>query len=131
MTYRGTGIRGFAKGRAFVVKEDEGVHSFENIQDGSIIVCRMISLADSAKIDFGKVVGIVTENLDEDGQVCTLAAGIGIPAVSGIAGCTENIVDGDRLLIRNLDVVVNPDLAEVNEFERMRRESDSQLSLNI
>jgi phosphoenolpyruvate-protein kinase (PTS system EI component) len=131
MTYRGTGVKGFAKGRAFVVREDEGRNPFEDIPEGSILVAKNISLADSAFIDFHKVLGMVTEVPDADGQVCTLASGIGIPAVCGIDDCTRNIIDGDRLIIRNLDVLVNPDLNEVNEFEELRRSSDSQLSLDI
>ncbi|MCH3940902.1 MAG: PEP-utilizing enzyme [Bacteroidales bacterium] len=131
MTYRGSGVKGFAKGRAFVAKEGEGRNPFEDIPEGSILVSKNISLADSVFVDFKKVVGMVTEEPDADGQVCTLASGLGIPAVSGIEGCTKNIVTGDRLLIRNLDVLVNPDLIEVNEFEELRRNSDCQLSLDI
>ena len=35
------------------------------------------------------------------------------------------------MLIRNLDVVVNPDLETVNEYERLRSEADTQLSLDL
>lgn len=113
------------------MKEGEGRNPFEDIPDCCILVAKNISLADSVLIDFKKVVGMVTEEADDDGQVCTLAVGIGIPAVSGIENCTRNIVSGDRLIIRNLDVLVNPDLTEVNEFEELRRNSDRQLSLDI
>lgn len=129
MTFRGTGIKGFAKGRAFVASGDE--EGCRNIPEGSILVISTISLTDSASIDFKNVAGIVTEKEDEDGQVGTLASGLGIPAVCGIVGCTQSIFNGDRLLIRNLDVVVNPDLSEVTEFEKLRRASDSQLSLDL
>ena len=35
------------------------------------------------------------------------------------------------MLIRNLDVVVNPDLATVEEFDILRRAADPQLSLDL
>lgn len=113
------------------MNEDGRRNPFDDIPQGSILVAKNISLSDSAFIDFRKVIGMVTEEPDEDGQVCTLASGLGIPAVSGIPGVVRNIVTGDRLLIRNLDVLVNPDLTEVNEFEELRRNSDRQLSLDI
>ena len=43
----------------------------------------------------------------------------------------SDIFNGDRILIRNLDVLVNPDLSEVEEFDRLRREADPQLSLDL
>lgn len=104
---------------------------FESIPKGSILVARTVSLSDSALIDFENVVGMVMEEEDPDGQVCVIAKGIGIPAIVGVKDCTKEIVSGDRLLIRNLDVVVNPDLGEVNEFERLRSEADAQLSLDL
>ena len=43
----------------------------------------------------------------------------------------RDIYNGDRILVRNLDVLVNPDLATVEEFDRIRREADPQLSLDL
>lgn len=131
MTTRGSGVRGFAKGKAFVVADSGQRNPFESIPKGSILVARTVSLSDSALIDFDKVVGMVIEEEDHDGQVCVIARGIGIPAIVGVRNCMKEIVSGDRLLIRNLDVVVNPDLGEVNEFDRLRFEADAQLSLDL
>ena len=39
--------------------------------------------------------------------------------------------NGDRVLIRNLDVIINPDLATVEEFDSLRRAADPQLSLDL
>ena len=130
MTRRGTGVGGFAKGRAFVVDDRGQRNPFEDIQPGSILVARTVSLADSVFIDFKNVVGMVTEE-DPDGHVDLLARGIGIPAVVGLSGCTSEIVQGDRVIIQNLDVIVNPDLEAVNMFDKLRRAADSQLSLDL
>lgn len=131
MFHRGAGVRGFAKGKAFVVEDCGQRNPYENLPSGCILVAASLSLSDSALIDFRKVVGLVTESPDHDGQVCVLARGIGIPAIIGIQGCTKMIVTGDRLIIRNLDLLVNPDLEAVNGFERMRTDSDDQLSLDL
>lgn len=113
------------------MKDGASRNPFENIPPGSILVARTVSLSDSALINFRNVVGMVTEEDDPAGHVCVIARGIGIPAIVGISGCLEGIFNGDRMLIRNFDVVVNPDLDTVNEFERMRSEADTQLSLDL
>lgn len=131
MTVRGTGVRGFAKGRAFVVRDCGQRNPFENIPPGSVLVTERLSLSDSTLIDFRKVVGIVIQEEDTDGQVCVLAKGVGVPAIVGISACTREIVTGDRILIWNLDVMVNPDLDTVIAYEKARSEADTQLSLNL
>jgi phosphotransferase system enzyme I (PtsI) len=130
MATRGTGVGGFAKGRAFVVDDLGQRNPFEDIPPGSILVAKTVSLSDSTLIDFKNVLGMVTE-CDPDGHVCLLARGIGIPAVVGIEGCTSGIIRGDRVIIQNLDVIVNPDLEAVNTFDRLRKEADTQLSLDL
>ena len=82
-------------------------------------------------IDFRNVVGLAVCEEDADGQVCVLAKGIGIPAIVGLAGFVQEVVTGDRLLIWNLDVMVNPDLDTVIAYEKARSEADAQLSLNL
>jgi Phosphoenolpyruvate-protein kinase (PTS system EI component in bacteria) len=130
MAERGKGIRGFAKGKAFVVRDCGQRNPFEGIPSGSILVASSLTLSDSTLIDFSKVSGMVTEE-DPEGHVCLLGQGLGIPAIVGIAGCTRSIVSGDRVLIQNLDVLVNPDLEDVTEFERLRAEADTQLRFDF
>ena len=130
MTFRGTGVSGFAKGRAFVVDDRGQRNPFEDLGPGSILVAKTISLSDSILIDFKNVQGIVIEE-DPYGQVSLLARGTGIPAVVVGPGCIGEIFRGDRVLLRNLDVVVNPDMETMVEFDRLRREADPQLSLDL
>jgi len=131
MTIRGTGVRGFAKGKAFVVHDYSKRNPFEGIPKGSILVAATVSLSDSALIDFKNVVGIVTSEDDKDGQVCVIARGMGIPALVGISECMFNVINGDRLLIQNFDLLVNPDLQEVNDYETMRAAADTQLRFDF
>ncbi len=128
---RGTGVRGFAKGRAFVVRDCGQRNPFEDIPPGSVLVAERLSLSDSTLIDFRNIVGLVVCEEDADGQVCVLAKGIGVPAIVGISDCLKEIVTGDRLLIWNLDVIVNPDLDTTIAYEKARSDADSQLSLNL
>ena len=131
MTVRGSGISGFAKGRAYVVKDCGQKESFESLPDGSILVVKTMSLSDSVNVDFKKVSSIVAEVDDKNGQVCLIAKGTGVPAIVGVSGCTDEIVTGDRVIIMKYDVFVNPDLETVNRFEQLRSEADSQLSLDL
>ena len=104
---------------------------FEDIPGGSILVAKSVSLSDSALIDFNNVKGIVTEEEDHDGQIHVLASGLGIPAIVGVGEFVREIVTGDRLLIQNFDVFVNPDLETVNGFEQMRTDASDQLTLDM
>ena len=130
MTFRGTGVQGYAKGKALVAAP--GSPELADLPEGGVIlVVEDLSLEDSAAIDFSKVAGIVAERGDASSSVCVIARGVGIPAVTGIAGCREAIVTGDRLLIRRHDVVVNPDLETVNAFEAERGSAEPQLTLDL
>ena len=131
MVCRGTGVPGFAKGRAFVAIDRGQRNPYEDIPPGSVLVARTVFLSDSVMINFKNVVAMVTEEEDLTGHVGLLARGLGIPAVVGITNCMRDIYNSDRVLIRNLDVLVNPDLSEVEEFDRLRREADPQLSLDL
>ncbi|MBR5661336.1 MAG: hypothetical protein IKW99_07280 [Bacteroidales bacterium] len=131
MTFRGNGVAGFAKGRAFVVVDRGQRNPFEDIPPGSVLIARTVSLSDSVMINFNNVVAMVTEEEDLTGHVGLLARGLGMPAVVGITSCMRDIYNGDRVLVQNLDVLVNPDLSEVEEFDRLRREADPQLSLDL
>ena len=131
MTIRGSGVGGFAKGKAFVVVDNGQRNPYEDIPPASVLVARTVFLADSVMINFNNVVAMVLEEEDLTGHPSLLARGLGIPAIVGVKGCLANIYNGDRILIQNLDVIINPDLAAVEEYDRLRRESDPQLSLDL
>ena len=130
MVFRGTGVPGFAKGRAFVAIDRGQRNPYEDIPPGSVLVARTVFLSDSVMINFNNVVAMVMIE-DPAGHVSLLARGLGIPAVVGVNNCLSEIYNGDRGLIQNLDVIVNPDLSTLEEFDRIRRESDPQLSLDL
>ena len=131
MTIRGSGVGGFAKGKAFVAIDRGQRNPYEDIPPGSVLVARTVMLADSVMINFNNVVAMVLEEEDLTGHANLLARGLGIPAIVGVKGCLIEIYNGDRILVQNHDVIVNPDLAAVGEFDRIRRESDPQLSLDL
>jgi len=130
MVFRGTGVPGFAKGRAFVAIDRGQRNPYEDIPPGSVLVARTVFLSDSVMINFNNVVAMVMIE-DPAGHVSLLARGLGIPAVVGVNNCLSEIYNGDRMLVQNLDVIVNPDLSTLEEFDRIRRESDPQLSLDL
>lgn len=130
MVFRGTGVPGFAKGRAFVAIDRGQRNPYEDIPPGSVLVARTVFLSDSVMINFNNVVAMVMIE-DPAGHVNLLARGLGIPAVVGVNNCLNEIYNGDRVLVQNLDVIVNPDLSTLEDFDRIRRESDPQLSLDL
>ena len=126
MTFRGTGVSGFAKGKAFVI---DRASPFGEIPEGSIVVTDKIALEERAAIAFTRVVGLVVE--DPEGAAVLLVSGTCFPAIVGGAGSGCGIVTGDLMLIQKFDVIVTPDLAAMNRFEALRSAADSQLSLDL
>ena len=126
MTFRGTGVSGFAKGKAFVI---DRASPFGEIPEGSIVVTDKIALEESAAIDFTRVVGLVVE--DPEGAAVLLVSGTCFPSIDGVVGSGCVIVTGDLMLIQKFDVIVTPDLAAMNRFEALRSAADSQLSLDL
>ena len=61
MTIRGSGVGGFAKGKAFVVVDSGQRNPYEDIPPGSVLVARTVFLADSVMINFNNVVAMVLE----------------------------------------------------------------------
>jgi phosphoenolpyruvate-protein kinase (PTS system EI component) len=127
MTFRGTGVSGFAKGKAFVIDRPS---PFGEIPEGSIVVTDKIALEESAAIDLTRVIGLVVEE-DPEGAAVLLGRGTGIPAIVVGTGSGRGIVTGDLMLIQKFDVIVTPDLAAMNRFEALRSAADSQLSLDL
>ena len=72
MTFRGTGVQGYAKGKALVAAP--GSPELADLPEGGVIlVVEDLSLEDSAAIDFSKVAGIVAERGDASSSVCGIS----------------------------------------------------------
>ena len=76
MVFRGTGVPGFAKGRAFVAIDRGQRNPYEDIPPGSVLVARTVFLSDSVMINFNNVVAMVMIE-DPAGHVSLLARGLG------------------------------------------------------
>ena len=62
MNIRGTGVAGFAKGRAFVVFDRGQRNPFEDIPPGSVLIAKTVSLSDSVMINFKNVVDLAFDH---------------------------------------------------------------------
>lgn len=73
--------------------------SFPELPDQAILLSRDLTPSETAQIDRRKVVGIVTETGGSTSHVAIMARSLGIPAVVGVAGITEEVRPGDTLVV--------------------------------
>lgn len=98
----------------------EDRHSpFEGMREGSIIVAEELVPSDTALIDFSLIEGFVTALGSRTSHVCIIAASKDVTAMVGVAGCTTDICDGDKLILdgENGLVIINPDEEILREYE--------------
>lgn len=67
--------------------------------------------SDLAGMDSDRVEGLISEGGSATSHVCILAKSKGIPILTGVKGCMEQIQDGDMVIIDGSkgQVIVNPD----------------------
>ena len=70
------------------------------------------------------IAGIVTETGGGTSHAAILARSRGIPAVSGVAGITDEVHSGDLIIVDGRDglVLVRPDSETISAYRKMQRE---------
>ncbi len=88
-----------------------------------VLVTKILLPSLMTLIDKSKIVGIVSELGNKASHSAVLAKSIGLPAVFGVEKATENIVNGDELIVDGSSgiVFVNPDKNLKNEYETIRK----------
>ena len=85
---------GVVRAKARIIR---GENQFDRLQPGEILVCPYTSPAWTSL--FASASGVITEIGGAGAHAAIVAREYGIPAVMGIAGATNRIVDGQELLI--------------------------------
>ena len=91
------------------------------IPEGVIVIADELLPSVSARLELGRVRGLVTERGGRSSHASILARARGLTAVSGIAGVTEQIKTGDRIIVDGIAgiVFVEPDAKTARESDRI------------
>jgi phosphoenolpyruvate-protein phosphotransferase (PTS system enzyme I) len=100
------------------------LESEDAIPAGAILVAEEVLPSVSARLELGRIGGIITERGGRSSHTAILARARGIPAVGGIESATARIATGDDVIVDGIAgiVFVAPDAAVQREYERVQRE---------
>ncbi len=84
--------------------------SFAGVPDGAVLVCEGLRPADAALLDPARLAGVATDEGGADGHTAIMLRALGMPAVLGVAGLSQNARPGDTVVVDGAagTVTVNP-----------------------
>jgi phosphotransferase system enzyme I (PtsI) len=94
-------------------------NSFGDLAENTVIVADDLTPSDFAKLDFAKIVGLVTEKGSRTSHVSIMARSFGVPAVVGVADIWAKAENGAAILLDGEEgtVILNPLKSEVDAFQ--------------
>jgi phosphotransferase system enzyme I (PtsI) len=84
--------------------------NFAGAPEGSVLVCETLRPADAALLDPARLAGVATDEGGADGHAAIMLRALGMPAVLGVAGLSQNARPGDIVVVDGAagTVTVNP-----------------------
>ena len=73
--------------------------SFAGVPEGSVVVCENLRPADAALLDPSRLAGVATDEGGADGHTAIMLRALGMPAVLGVAGLSQNVRPGDIVVV--------------------------------
>ncbi|MBT6093592.1 MAG: phosphoenolpyruvate--protein phosphotransferase [Rhodospirillaceae bacterium] len=95
---------------------------FSSAPKGSIIIADLLSPADMAQIDPGRIAGAATVLGGAEGHAAIMARALGLPAVLGIEDLLSNVNVGDEIIVDGTtgEVITNPTKGVLERYGRRR-----------
>lgn len=92
----------------------------EKMPKGRILVARRLLPSDTVALHGRSVIGIIVEFGGPGSHAALLARGMGIPTVTQVPNVTQQIADGDRLIVDGFagQVIVRPDMHTRREYRQ-------------
>jgi len=99
-----------------IVEPDKA--DIEKVPEKVIIVARDLSPADTAHLDLDKVLGFVTDIGGRTSHTAIMARALEIPAVLGLEAITEQVQNGDTLIVDGIggEVIIKPSKKIFKEY---------------
>lgn len=94
--------------------------NFSALPAGAILVCESLRPADVALLDPTRLAGVVTEEGGADSHTAIMLRALGVPAVLGVAGITDQVEAGHYLIVdgNKGEVILEPSPAEIAAARR-------------
>ncbi len=101
-----------------------------DIKEGIILIAQEISPSDAIRIDRTKVIGFATETGGRTSHAVIIAKSLGIPAIIGVKGLCNAIVDNDRIILDgdSGEVLLHPTDEGLTRMETRRAARESKLN---
>jgi phosphotransferase system enzyme I (PtsI) len=111
-------------------KEQESLHE---IQERVIVVAHDLSPVDTSAMNINKIMGFITDVGGKTSHTAIIAQAMKLPAVVGLETVTQQVQDGDLLIVDGGtgEVIINPDDPLIIEFEEKQlkqREYESTIA---
>lgn len=98
-----------------------------NLSEEVIVVARDLTPSDTAQMDKEKVLGFVTEIGGRASHSAIMARTLGMTAVVGVEGITDQIKDGNIVVLDGEEgyVYINPDEKIIAQYSKKKKEYDA------
>ncbi|MGF1485362.1 MAG: phosphoenolpyruvate--protein phosphotransferase [Opitutales bacterium] len=120
---RVTDIRDVAKRvlQNLMGRANEGI---AKLTDEKVLVSEDLSPSDTADLEKGKILGVVTDAGSKTSHAVIMARSLAVPAVVGLHDATRQIENDDYLLVDGYDgvVIVNPGEQTLFRYGQLRKE---------
>ena len=93
--------------------------SLSELKQKAIVVAYDLSPSDTAMMNRKNVIGFVTDIGGRTSHTAIMAKSLEIPAVVGLQSVTQQVKDGDTLIVDGINgiVIVNPGAAEIQKYK--------------
>lgn len=95
---------------------------FAHIEGKKILITKDLVPSDSAKLEKGNVLGIITASGGHAGHAVMIASSLAVPAVVGLVDIADQVKEDDYLLIDGNEgiVITNPSQETLKHYERIK-----------
>ena len=106
-------------------------HPLDTIDAPCILIARDLTPSDTAKVGTKPVLGFITQIGGRTSHSAIMARSMGLPAAAGAGEQALRIEDGDYVLLDGVtgEIIVNPDKATEDAFDRKRAKFDEERRL--
>jgi len=105
----------------------EYVGPLRHLPPHAVIVARELLPSDTVYLDRSHLAAIITERGGATGHTAIMARSMGIPAITALAGATDEIPANAQVLVNGEtgEVIVNPSPEEFNRFTALKQRYDA------
>ncbi len=100
-----------------------------HLKHPGILVARQILPSDMAVLDYGQILGIITETGEKNAHAVIMAKSMGIPAIVAVQGALKHISPDDSLILdaNTGRIYINPLQKIKEEYHRLQMDQDREL----